>query len=129
MFVEEMQRIGEALHPIKPGERLQVFLETDEEEDPAQLLSLFDAYLEERMIEAPRSRWLSPKAKKGLVTRTYSMEMIHGSILQATSQKFQAQNCPCSVLKNAHWIIQRGKIQVWISPLETYNSKFSTIQE
>ena len=72
------------------------------------------------MIEA--LAWVKvafPQGQKGLVTRTYSMEMIHGSILQATSQKFQAQNCPCSVLKNAHWIIQRGKIQVWISPLET----------
>ena len=59
---------GEEVHPIKLDARLEVFLETDEEEDPAHLLSvlrpLFDTYLEERIIEAlgPGSRWLSPKA-------------------------------------------------------------------
>ena len=64
LFVEEMQRMGKQ---FTQSERLQVFLKTDEEEDPAQLLSdvepLFDAYLEERMIEAlgPESRWLPPR--------------------------------------------------------------------
>ena len=64
LFVEEMQRMGKQ---FTQSERLQVFLKTDEEEDPAQLLSdvepLFDAYLEERMIEAlgPESRWRPPR--------------------------------------------------------------------